>query len=148
MVPPTDFLDLSVTRSLVEREKRSILDFGIEGIVWDIFDETWNLTSVESSLNGLFEDPSRSVYIGATTSPQWRWQLCIESDTGMKPHKSHYEHMWVLCCDRSPCISAIEELLIGKYKATHGNRVLNSGIYMPGPLPTHGALFLYACVVR
>ena len=40
----------------------------------------------------------KSIYIGVTESPIWRWELCRDhTDTDMKAHGDHYEKMFVLC---------------------------------------------------
>ena len=125
-------------------EQYQISQTAIIDIDWGLFDLDWTMESLQALVLQLVES-GKSVYIGVTLSPIWRWELSRSHET-VKPHADVYQKMFVLAFDHVACISVVEELLIDNCRAVVDTAVLNAKRYVPGQLRYYGGLFLYVCV--
>ena len=63
-----------------------------------ILEQLLSMQSLYGVMKFICTTLSKSVYIGVTESPIWRWDLCRDhTDTDMKAHGDRFDNMYVLC---------------------------------------------------
>ena len=121
---------------------------GTSDISWEYWNDDWSMDALQGVIKEL--SLTKSVYIGVTESPIWRWDYCrSHGETEMKAHSDHYDAMYVLCVDCTECIQVVEELLLQQSRL-HPDvcmKILNDPVYRPGPLNRNGVLYLYVCTI-
>ena len=126
----------------------AISSAGVAGISWKHWNADWTMDALLGVIKEIAE--SKSVYIGVTESPIWRWELCRDhTDTDMKAHRGHYEKKPVLCVDCRDCIQVFEEHILGQLRTAPRvpKGIPNDPVYRPGPWNRSGVLYLYDCSI-
>lgn len=144
------FFSIAKCQRFKEYAEVAVSAAGVEDISWRLWDAEWTLDKLDNVFKHICTNLDKSIYIGVTESPIWRWELCRDhTDTDMKAHGDHYEKMFVLCVDCRDCIQVLEEHLLERLRTVPEvcRKILNDPVYRPGPLNRRGVLFLYVCTV-
>ena len=135
---PTDSLFFSIAKCQRSKEYAGVAvsAAGVEDISWRLWDADWTLDKLDNVFKHICTNLDKSIYIGVTESPIWRWELCRDhTDTDMKAHRDHCENVFVLCVDCRDCIQVLEEHLLEHVRTVPGvsRNILSDPVYRPGP---------------
>ena len=141
--------DRDTRRAMEEPHGRKIAS---DEISWHYYLADWDMESIYQTISVILSLPSvRSVYVGITESPIWRWQLCDRHhNDDFRAHKYNgYSRMYIITCERTEPIIAMEEMTVEFAKASRwSDKVRNSSRYVSGPVNAQSVMFLYCCTME